>query len=95
VRGSNRLRVNLHDPTDKPIANASVSVTFYMAAMPAMGMASMRAHAATADAGNGAYTASIDIPSGGTWQVTIAATKDGRAIATKQFNVSVTGPMSM
>jgi Cu(I)/Ag(I) efflux system membrane fusion protein/cobalt-zinc-cadmium efflux system membrane fusion protein len=95
VRGSNQLRVNLHDPTDQPIANASVSVTFYMAAMPAMGMASMRAHAAATDAGNGAYTASIDIPSGGTWQVTIAATKDGRAIATKQFNVSVTGPMSM
>ncbi len=95
ARGSNQLRVELRDSTNKPVANASLSVTFYMAAMPAMGMASMRAQAAATDAGNGAYTATIDIPSGGTWQVTIAASKEGRTIATKQFNVSVSGPMSM
>jgi membrane fusion protein, copper/silver efflux system len=94
-RGANRLRIMIHDSSGKPIANAKVSVTFFMAAMPAMGMAAMRAQVAPSDEGGGAYAASLDIPSGGTWQVTITATKEGRAIATNQFNVSVSGTMSM
>ncbi|MDO8433389.1 MAG: efflux RND transporter periplasmic adaptor subunit [Candidatus Binatus sp.] len=94
-RGSNKLRIALHDASGKPIANAKVSITFFMAAMPAMGMAAMRAQVAASDQGDGAYSVSLDLPSGGTWQVTIVATKEGRAIATNQFNVSVTGPMSM
>jgi YtkA-like len=94
-RGTNRLRVTIHDSSGKPIANAKVSVTFFMAAMPAMGMAAMRAQVESSDEGGGAYAASLDIPSGGTWQVTITATKEGRTIATNQFNVSVSGTMSM
>jgi len=94
-RGANQLRITLLDASGKPIANAKVSVTFFMAAMPAMGMAAMRAQADASDHGRGAYAASLDIPSGGTWQVTLVATKEGRAIATSQFNLSVTGSMSM
>jgi RND family efflux transporter MFP subunit len=95
VRGSNQLRIELRDRSGKPITNAKVSVTFYMAAMPAMGMAGMRAQAAAVDKGGGVYLAALDIPSGGTWQVTIVATREGRSIATRQFNVSVAGSMSM
>ncbi len=95
TRGSNQLRVELRDSSGKPIDDAAISVTFFMAAAPAMGMASMHAQAEAKNQRNGAYSAAIDIPSGGTWQVTITATKAGRAIASKQFNVSVTGPMSM
>ena len=37
-KGTNTIRVKLTDQAGKPIAGAQVSVTFFMAAMPAMGM---------------------------------------------------------
>src|SRR6476661_3749188 len=40
-KGGNTIRVKLTGQDGKPIAGASVSVTFFMAAMPAMGMAAM------------------------------------------------------
>jgi Cu(I)/Ag(I) efflux system membrane fusion protein/cobalt-zinc-cadmium efflux system membrane fusion protein len=95
ARGKNRLHLTLKDSTGKPLAGAQVSVTFYMAAMPSMGMAALRAQAAAAEQGNGVYSADIDLQSGGTWQVSITATKDGQTLATKQFNSSVSGPMAM
>jgi hypothetical protein len=95
ARGKNKLTVTLKDGTGKPLAGAQVSVTFYIAAMPSMGMAALKAQSNLTDEGNGTYTGSIDLQSGGTWQITIAATKDGQAIAGKQLNVSVSGPMAM
>ena len=95
ARGQNKLTVTLKEGTGKPLAGAQVSVTFYMAAMPSMGMAAMKAQANLTDDGNGIYGGSIDLPSGGTWQVTVAATRDSRTIAEKQLNISVAGPMAM
>jgi hypothetical protein len=66
-----------------------------MAAMPSMGMAAMKAQANLTDKGNGTYSGKVDLQSGGTWQVSVAATRDGQAIASKQFNVSASGPMAM
>ena len=74
---------------------ARVSVTFYMAAMPAMGMAAMKTQSDLTDQGNGTYEGNIELPSGGTWQVTITASKGGQVVAGKQFNVSVSGTMAM
>src|SRR6266481_3039549 len=95
ARGKNRLHLTLKDSTGKPLAGAQVSVTFYIAAMPSMGMAAMRAQATAADQSNGVYVAELELQSGGTWQVSITAAKDGRTLATKQFNSSVSGPMAM
>jgi YtkA-like len=95
ARGKNKLRLTLKDSTGKPIAGAQVSVTFYMAAMPSMGMAAMRAPATPADQGNGVYIADLELQSGGTSQVSIAATRDGQTLVTKQFNASVSGSMAM
>ena len=83
----------LKDAQDKAIDGADVKVTFYMAAMPAMGMAALRDTAALADQSNGFYEGDIDLESGGTWQVTVVARKRGEVIATKQFNLSATGGM--
>jgi Cu(I)/Ag(I) efflux system membrane fusion protein/cobalt-zinc-cadmium efflux system membrane fusion protein len=94
-RGKNKLSATLKDGSGKPVAGARVEVTFYMAAMPAMGMAAMRAQSTLPDRGNGTYAGNIDLGSGGTWQVTVTATKDGQTIAGKQYNVSVSGPMAM
>ena len=95
ARGTNKLIVTVKDQTGKGIAGAQVSVTFYMAAMPSMGMAAMKAQANLTDQGKGSYSGKIDLQSGGTWQVSISATRDGQSIASKQFNVSASGPMAM
>jgi Cu(I)/Ag(I) efflux system membrane fusion protein/cobalt-zinc-cadmium efflux system membrane fusion protein len=95
ARGTNKLIVALKDPTGKTIAGAQVSVTFYLAAMPSMGMAAIKAQANLTEQGKGTYSGKIDLQSGGTWKVTINATRDGRAIAGRQFNVSASGPMAM
>ena len=60
ARGKNRLQVTLRDAYGSPIEGAQVIVTFYMAAMPAMGMTAMRASVSPADQG-GASTRAISI----------------------------------
>jgi len=92
-KGSNVFRVKLTDPKGAPVSGAQVSVNFFMAAMPAMGMAAMRTDVKCMDKGNGLYEGPGQLASGGTWQVTITATKDGQTIANKQFSVNATGGM--
>jgi RND family efflux transporter MFP subunit len=92
-KGGNTLRVKLQSEDGKPIAGAEVSVTFYMAAMPAMGMAAVRKQATLSDKGNGSYEGSLDLPSGGSYQVTITAQHHGQTIAAKQLSVNAMGGM--
>ncbi|MBB5318182.1 efflux RND transporter periplasmic adaptor subunit [Tunturibacter empetritectus] len=92
-RGNNIFRVRLTGPGNTPFTGASVTVTFYMAAMPAMGMAPMNTSATLAEKGNGLYEGGSTLDSGGTWLVTITAQKNGKPIATKQLHVNVTGGM--
>jgi RND family efflux transporter MFP subunit len=92
-KGRNVFRVKLTDASAAPISGAEVSVTFLMPAMPAMGMASMRVPFTLGDKGNGLYEGSGQLDSGGTWQVTILAKKNGQPIATKQLSVNATGGM--
>jgi Cu(I)/Ag(I) efflux system membrane fusion protein/cobalt-zinc-cadmium efflux system membrane fusion protein len=95
VRGQNKMIVTLRDSKSAPIAGAQVTVSFYMAAMPAMGMAAMHAQGTAVDRGDGTYAATLELPSGGTWSLTITASKDGQPIATKQVDVSASGSMAM
>ena len=90
-KGANTFRVHLTGPGNAPVAGADVTVTFYMAAMPAMGMAAMNTSAKLSDRGNGLYEGSGSLGSGGTWQVTISVQKSGQVIATKQLRVNATG----
>jgi RND family efflux transporter MFP subunit len=92
-KGSNVFRVKLADANGAPISGAEVSVTFFMPAMPAMGMASMRVPLTLNDKGTGLYEGPGQLDSGGTWQVTILAKKNGQLIATKQLSVNATGGM--
>jgi multidrug efflux pump subunit AcrA (membrane-fusion protein) len=95
VRGHNKVLVTIRDSKGAPISGAQITVSFYMAAMPAMGMAAMRAQGVGNDQGNGTYAANIELPSGGTWGLTIVASKGGQTIATKQVDVSASGSMGM
>jgi Cu(I)/Ag(I) efflux system membrane fusion protein/cobalt-zinc-cadmium efflux system membrane fusion protein len=64
-----------------------------MPAMPAMGMAAMRTPVSLTDKGNGIYEGVGQLDSGGTWQVTIVAKKNGQVVASKQLSVNATGGM--
>jgi RND family efflux transporter MFP subunit len=92
-KGSNVFRVKLTGANGAPIAGAQVNVTFYMAAMPAMGMAAMKTSVDLSDKGGGMYEGKGDLGSGGTWQVTITARQNGTVIANKQLTVNATGGM--
>jgi len=92
-KGSNIFRLKLTDAGGSPVAGADVNVTFFMAAMPEMGMAAMRMSVNLSDKGNGLYEGSGQLESGGTWKVTILATKNGQTVASKQLSVTAAGGM--
>jgi RND family efflux transporter MFP subunit len=92
-KGSNVYRVRLTGAGNAPVTGASVSVRFFMPAMPAMGMAEMNLATSLTDQGNGLYQATGNLNSGGTWQVTITVQKGGQTIAVKQVRVNATGGM--
>lgn len=92
-KGNNTLHLKLTGTDGKPINGADVSVTFFMPAMPAMGMAAMTAQAKLSGQGNGMYQGTGVLRSRGSWHVTITVRKNGQRLATKQFRVNATGGM--
>jgi Cu(I)/Ag(I) efflux system membrane fusion protein/cobalt-zinc-cadmium efflux system membrane fusion protein len=92
-KGSNIVRVKLTGQGGKPVTGANLTVTFFMAAMPAMGMAAMKTVVDASDRGGGRYEGKGDLGSGGTWQVTINAQQNGQTIANKQLTLNATGGM--
>ena len=92
-KGNNTVRVKVTSKERQPVSGAQVTVTFYMAAMPAMGMAAMKTVINAADKGGGMYEGTGDLGSGGTWQVTLTASLNGQLLASKQVSVNATGGM--
>lgn len=92
-KGSNVFRVKLTSADGTPTTGAEVTVTFYMAGMPAMGMAAMNTTTKLQEKGDGAYEGSGLLGSGGTWQVTISAQRNGQAIAIRRLRLNATGAM--
>jgi RND family efflux transporter MFP subunit len=92
-KGSNLFRVKLSGANGQPIAGADVTVTFFMAAMPAMGMGAMNTTSHLSAKGFGVYEGTGVLESGGTWQVTVTAKQNGQTIGTKQLRVNAEGGM--
>jgi len=92
-KGSNTFHLKLTGNTGKPIDGADVSVTFFMPAMPAMGMAQMTTKANLSSQSNGMYRGTGVLQTGGPWQVTITVQKSGQVLATRQLRVNATGGM--
>ena len=92
-KGNNNCRVKLTGADGAAITGAQVTVTFFMPAMPAMGMAAMRNVTSLSENGDGIYEGPGEVQTGGTWQVTVLATKAGQTIAQKQFSVTAEGGM--
>jgi Cu(I)/Ag(I) efflux system membrane fusion protein/cobalt-zinc-cadmium efflux system membrane fusion protein len=92
-KGANTVRVRLTGADGNPVTGAQTTVTFFMPAMPAMGMAAMRTVTTLAEKGNGSYEAPIKLETGGTWQVTVTVQRNGQTVASKQLSLSATGGM--
>lgn len=92
-KGKNIVRVKLTGTNGEPVDGAQVSVTFYMPAMPAMGMAAEHAVANLSATNHGMYEGPLELESGGTWQVTVTVQKAGATIATAKLTVDAAGGM--
>lgn len=92
-KGSNLIRVTLTGADGKAITGAQVRVTFYMAAMPTMGMSAMRVSAPLAEQGGGRYEGSLTLDSGGSWRVTVTVERNGQTLTQKQLTLDATGGM--
>jgi len=92
-KGTNLYRVQLKSADGSTVTGASVSVRSYMGAMPEMGMAAMNAVTQLNERGNGVYEGQAKLENGGTWQITVTATKNGAAIAVKQLTLIAEGGM--
>jgi RND family efflux transporter MFP subunit len=92
-KGSNEVLVTVRDPSGRQVSDAQVSVVFFMPAMPAMGMSAMRVETKATPKENGVYAATVNLQSGGTWNVTVTANRGGTQIAGRQLSMSATGGM--
>jgi Cu(I)/Ag(I) efflux system membrane fusion protein/cobalt-zinc-cadmium efflux system membrane fusion protein len=92
-KGANTVRVKLTGADGNPVSGAQTTVTFFMPAMPAMGMAAMRTVTTLEEKGNGLYEAPIELETGGTWQVTVSVQRNGQMVASTQLSLSATGGM--
>jgi len=86
--GKDSVAVSVRDAAGRPLDNAQVKVIFFMPAMPSMGMAAMRSEAALSFAGSGQYRGEVQVPTAGTWQVTVTVEQAGRMLETGQFSVT-------
>jgi Cu(I)/Ag(I) efflux system membrane fusion protein/cobalt-zinc-cadmium efflux system membrane fusion protein len=85
--GDNTLEVMLKDAGGKPITDADVSVTFFMAAMPAMKMPEMKNTVALKHVKDGTYSGIGKVMMAGNWDVTVTAKRAGKEIGAKKFPV--------
>ncbi len=92
-KGGNTYRVKLAAPDGAPVSGAQVTVVSFIPGMPAMGMAAMKVETTLSEKGNGVYEGSVNLESGGSWQVTITATKSSQTLATKRLTLTAEGGM--
>lgn len=92
-KGKSTVRIKLIGADGKPVDGVQVSATFFMPAMPAMGMAAEHAVASLAPKGQGIYEGPLELDSGGTWQVTVTVRRAGAVVATQKLTVDATGGM--
>lgn len=85
--GDNTLEVSIRDGSGRSITDASVSVTFFMPAMPAMNMPAMRTETTLSHAGNGVYRGIGQVMMAGRWDVTVTVVRNGRQMGARQFAV--------
>jgi RND family efflux transporter MFP subunit len=86
--GENSFEVTVKDAQGQSVTDATVEVSFFMPAMPSMGMPAMRSRAALPHAGGGTYRGTGEI-SAGRWDVTVTVRRGGQRLGTKATAVVV------
>jgi Cu(I)/Ag(I) efflux system membrane fusion protein/cobalt-zinc-cadmium efflux system membrane fusion protein len=85
----NRFRITVTDANGKPVADAKVTVTLVMPAMPSMNMAEMRnSFDVPWEAAHNAYGGKGTIGMAGPWTVKVEVRKDGNLIGTHNARLS-------
>lgn len=92
-KGTNLYRVKLTGADGALVTGAQVSVRSYMPGMPQMSMAAMNVVTPLSEKGGGIYEGQVNLDSGGTWQLTVTANKNGAVLATKQLSLNAEGGM--
>jgi Cu(I)/Ag(I) efflux system membrane fusion protein/cobalt-zinc-cadmium efflux system membrane fusion protein len=85
--GDNTFEVTVQDPGGQPIADAGVSVVFFMPAMPTMNMPAMRDETKLPHVGAGVYRGPGQVMTSGRWEVTITVTRGGQLLGRRQLSV--------
>jgi Cu(I)/Ag(I) efflux system membrane fusion protein/cobalt-zinc-cadmium efflux system membrane fusion protein len=83
--GESMFEVTVRDSTGRPVADADVTTTLFMPAMPTMNMPAMRSETKLAPAGDGVYRGTGQVVMGGRWDVTVNVSKGGQRLGTGQF----------
>src|SRR5687767_4251371 len=79
VSGDNQIEVVVMEH-GAPVTDATVMAVFSMPAMPSMNMPAMRSDAPLTHAGGGIYRGTGQLSMGGTWNVTVTASRAGQEI---------------
>jgi hypothetical protein len=87
--GKNDFEVTVKDADGKPIADAEVSLAFYMPPMPSMNMPEMRNTVKLTSAGDGNYKGSGTIGMTGDWDVTVTVSRTGRELDSRKMRLTV------
>ena len=85
--GENMFEVMVKTAEGQPIADADVTVTFFMPAMPTMNMPAMRNQAKLPSAGGGVYRGTGQVMMAGRWDVTVDVSRGGQRLGSRQFAV--------
>jgi nitrogen fixation protein FixH len=85
--GENQFEVVVKDAGGKPVADADVSVQFFMAAMPTMNMPAMRNEVKLSPVGNGVYRGDGQVMMSGRWNATVTVVRGGRRVGSRQLPV--------
>jgi hypothetical protein len=83
--GDNVFEVSVKDAEGRPVADADVSVTLFMPAMPTMSMPAMRNQMRLPSVGGGVYRGPGQVLMGGRWEATVTVNKEGRQLGSRQF----------
>lgn len=87
--GENTFEVTVKDAQGQPVTDASVAVTFFMPAMPSMGMPAMRSSAALSHTAGGTYRGTGQVASAGRWDVTVTVSRGGQRVGSRRIAVVV------
>jgi nitrogen fixation protein FixH len=84
VTGANTLTIVVRNGDGTPVTDAMVSGELFMPVMESMGKTTI----SFVPAGNGRYTGQGTLSMAGAWQIAVTATRGGRQVATRTFNLT-------